>query len=594
MRVADLVVETLNDLGVREVFTVTGRGSLFITDALARQHQVRVIANHHEQASAYAACALSALSNQLTVCIVSTGCGAVNALGGALTAWQDELPVLFISGQNFSTETAIGIDRRFRTYGEQETDIVSMVSTVTKLAIQLTDSKDCESIIRQAASLAMRDRRGPVWIDIPLDVQSATAQRSLSDSRPSSNDDSSQTGTIPTTEISELARMIETSQRPILLVGARLRYLNAIDKLSSLAETHEIPIVFDGSAVDVFGSGNRLSIGSVGAQGCSRAGNFALQNADLVVAIGSWMRTSLVGEDSKSFVDRAKLVLVDSDIQEVRTDRRLPDKVLVVDLPTFFDELVCELKVVDRAEWLQHCSRWKSLFDEFPVCHEDGGQSEGVDLHDVARAIERVMPDSGIFVTDSGLAQLILPTNIKFRATQRCIQPFSQGAMGYALPAAIGAVLSADSHVLAVTGDGSIMMNLQELQTISYHQMPVIIIVVTNGMYAVIRKRQSELFRGRTIATDETNGLSSPDFELIASSFKIRYRRATTSESLEFCISDAYNKEGPTLIELAGRPDQDYVRAGRFRDPTGMIRPTRLENQLPLLPRDLIEREMLQ
>jgi acetolactate synthase-1/2/3 large subunit len=584
MRVADRILSLLHDVGVDRAYLVTGRGSLFLTDAIARFGKIQSVANHHEQASAYAACAESMLTGKLALCLVSTGCAAVNALGGALTAWQDELPVIFVSGQHYSNENQIGDTRHFRTYGEQETDIISLAAPITKNAVSLRRADQVDEVLAKAVKLALTEPRGPVWIDIPLDIQSATYQLIGQSTKIDDQGSVSSRLSQNRIDVNEMVRELRAAKRPLLLIGANTRNLEAWENIPAFIEANRIPTVFEGAVPDIYGAGNTWSIGSVGAQGCSRAGNFAVQHADYILTVGATFRTSVLGDLPMDFARNARVTAADCSFGQARFDKFMPDTVCDADVAEFARMLGKVRVELQIDSWRETCLRWKDVMPTYDPSSLGRDEVGDIDAYDLCKLLDNYLPDKAVVVADSGFAQLIMPTNIRFRHGQRCLQPFSQGAMGYALPAAIGAAMSSDSPVIVVTGDGSIMMNLQELQTIAHGKLPIKILVLVNGVYGIIRKRQQELFRNRTIGTDESNGISCPDFQKIAEGFGLEYRSIGSYADAPRVLGELFELDQATICTVAMRHDQEYLRGGRVRLASGVSVPSTLDNLQPSLP----------
>jgi acetolactate synthase-1/2/3 large subunit len=312
--------------------------------------------------------------------------------------------------------------------------------------------------------------------------------------------------------------------------------------------------------------------------GCSRSAAKALQKSDLLIVLGSRLNSMTTGPDFDDFGRNAKVVVVDIDLIEHSKPGRKADLFLEIDLENFLNNVNSTITYQTPKIWIDEC---EALRQQSSAIEDFMSSVKGVDLYQMANAISNLLPMDGILVTDSGLIELILPTNIKFRADQRCLHPVSQGAMGYALPASIGAHFASKCPITVVTGDGSIMMNLQELQTIKHNNIPVKIIVVNNNAYSIIRKRQSELFRGRTIGTDSSNGLSCPDFEKVANGFGLKYLKADDLTEFELAFNQALAIDGPLLLEVRGLPDQEYIQMGRRVDVHGKLQRMPIENQFP-------------
>ena len=577
MRVADYIFERLVEVGLTHTYSVTGRGALFLTDAVAKNENIKNISTHHEQAAGYAAVAHSQYTNGLSVCLVSTGCASTNAMTPVLSAWQDGIPTMFISGQNTLEETTRFTGLSIRTFGQQEADIVSLVESVTKYATMLADPQQIGIEMDKLIELATTGRKGPVWLDVPLDVQSMQVDPDKLFRLTKTSHKNKTTSIVDSTTFYSL---LNDSKSPLILLGHGVRSAGAISDLEIFLNKTQIPLVYTASAVDTIGSANVGSIGSIGMMGCSRSAAKALQQADLLIILGSRMNTMTTGPDYDDFGRNAKVVLVDIDPIEHSKPGRKVNLFLEVDIKCFLQQINPNITYKTPEEWIKYCEllrRNSYELENFML------SAEGVDLYQIAETLSELLPENGVLVTDSGLIELILPTNINFKIGQRCIHPISQGAMGYALPAAIGAHYASRQQIYSVIGDGSIMMNIQELQTIRHNKIPIVIIVVNNNAYSIIRKRQVELFRGRTIGTDPSNGVSCPNFKEVADCFGIQYFSAPTLQDFRFVLDKAAKIEGPVLIEVQGVTDQDYIQIGRMKDSNGRLQRMPIESQSPFV-----------
>lgn len=587
MRVADYIINRLYLEGVAHVFMVTGRGALFLTDAVAAHKELKSICVHHEQSAAYAAVAYSQYTGKPAACLVSTGCAGTNALTGVLNAWQDGLPCVFISGQNKLMETSRYTGIPIRTYGQQEADIIPIVSSITKYATMIIDPKRTVYEVEKALHLAQSGRKGPVWIDVPLDVQNMRIEP----------DDLEhytcqvESGLEPKPEdVKQVVQSLSESKRPVMLIGSGIRSAEATQELAAFLKKCPMPLTYAASATDVYGAENPLSIGAVGIMGCSRAANFAVQNADLVLVVGCRLSSMTTGPEYCKFARAAKTIVVDIDPVEHSKNTVKIDQLIIADAKKMLAALTKEQIHGCSQDWLDKCQHWKRVF---PKCEENRKTSERVDLYCLSECLTEILPQDAVVLSDSGLIELVLPTNIGFRANQRCIHPVSQGSMGFALPAVVGAHFASKRPVVAVIGDGSIMMNLQELETVRYHNIPAKILVVNNNAYAVIRKRQIDMFRSRTIGTDPGNGVGIPDFEKVAATFGIQYVRIEDSSELNQKLKKVLHMDGPVLCEIMGLEDQDYITMGHVRNLQGRIVNRPLEDQMPYLDRDLFLSEMI-
>lgn len=587
IRVADYIVERLAAAGAKHAFMITGRGILYLSDAVAKSENIQAVAVHHEQAAAFAANAYAQYNDTIGCCIVSTGCASTNTLTGVLNAWQDGVPLVVISGQNKRAETVQYTGKHIRTFGSQEADIVPVVTPITKYAKTLLDPQEIGVVMDEALWHATHGVKGPVWVDVPVDVQNMRVEESELarwDEKPSAI--SSQLSVV-----SEIVDELKKAERPVVLIGSGVRAAGAIEELEELIGKHPMPVVFSASAVDTYGTANTYSIGTVGAIGCNRAANMTIQNADLVLSIGCRLSPMLTGSEYEKFARAAKLIVVDIDENEHQKGTVKIDKFVQADAKAFLVDL---LKIEDLRlkiePWLEKVLHWKEIF---PKAEDGFKQGEKIDLYEIAEALSKVLPDDAVVLSDAGIEELLIPTTIDFRKGQRMLHPASQGCMGVALPASIGAYYSCGHDVVAVIGDGSIMMNIQELQTIAAQKIPAKIIVVNNGIYAVIRKRQKELFRSRTIGTDEANGVTVPDWKKMAMCFGIGYQKIEEKVALQNGLHTMLQTEGAVLCEIVATDEQDYIRSGAAFNSQRRFVNRPLEDQMPYMDRELLKSEMI-
>jgi len=587
MRVADYIIEKIFGAGAEHIFMVTGRGILYLSDAVARNKNIKCTSVHHEQSAAYAACAYAQYSNKIGACIVSTGCAATNALTGVLCAWQDNIPCVFISGQNFLNETVRHSKDTVRTYGQQENDIIKIVEPITKYSIMLDDPKQVVYEIEKALHIAQCGRKGPVWIDIPLDIQDARIEpEELSHFIPDISDDNN----VFEKDIEYIVNALNSAKRPVILVGGGVRNVGAEKIFTEFALKTQIPVVYTNAATDLYDSNYHNSIGVVSSIGGTRAGNFTIQNADLVVSFGSRLSPMTTGGEYTKFLREGKLIVVDIDDKEHKKDTVKIDCLITGNIFEIINSLLKKsLKPVD-GWWTEKCAHWKEVFKNQDLIDSN---HEKIDLYYLAECLSDVLPDNSVLCTDAGLEEVILPNNIKFKNQQRCIHSVSQGAMGYALPASIGLAYVASGDVVTVVGDGSIMMNLQELVTISYNNLPVKIIVINNNGYSVIRKRQKDIFRTRTIGNDKGDGVGFPSFEKVALCFGIAYKRISEFASLKSGLTEVMCYKGPIICEIDSDENQKYIHSSfaRNKDRKTVKRP--LEDQAPYIDRKLFCSEMV-
>jgi len=586
IRVADYIINRIQEAGANHIFMVTGRGILYLTDAVAKNRDIEAVSVHHEQSAAYAATAYAQYNNTIGACLVSTGCASTNAITGVLSAWQDGVPCIFISGQNKLKETVRYRGVNIRTYGSQETDILPIIEPITKYSTMIDDHKRIAYEIDKALYFAQNGRKGPVWIDIPVDVQNMRVE-------PDELERYVPKGAklYPKHEdIKYIVEKFKKAKRPVLLIGNGVRSADSVSEFIEFIEKYPFPVTFTNSAVDVYGVDNKYSIGTVGSLGATRAGNFTVQNSDLLLVLGCRLSPLTTGSEYQKFAREAEIIVVDIDEIEHSKDTVSIDKLIISDLKEFLIELIREDIKSAEEGWIEKFLHWKTIF---PRCEEKYKNSEKIDLYYLADSLSRVMKEDSILLSDAGLEELIIPSTVSFGNNQRCVHPASQGSMGYALPAAIGAHYASNRPVTPVIGDGSIMMNLQELQTIKHYNIPVRILIVNNGVYAIIRSRQKNLFRTRTIGTDDSNGVSCPDFQKVADCFDIPYLLIDRKEDIEEKLNELFNVNGPIICEVMCEENQEYIQTSfAFNSKRRMVnRP--LEDQAPFMDREVFLKEMV-
>lgn len=572
MRVTDYILNFLVSKGIDTVFGVTGGFIVPTFDAFHERKDIRYICTQNEQAAVFAADGYARFKG-LGCTVTTSGPGATNLVSGIGAAWFDSIPVLCITGQVPTTEAKGNSGVRQR--GFQETDIVSIVRSITKYARTISDPEHIALDLEAAIYLAKSGRPGPVLLDVPIDVQQAEIDPDklmhFGAERPIKIDIAPQ--------VAETVQLIADSKRPVVIYGQGCRH--AREKLIQFIEMTGIPCLPSWGGLDLIPHDHPLFVERVGVYS-SRAGNLAVQNADLIIAIGTRLDTRMTG--SKGFAPKAIKVVVDIDIYEAMKNK--PDVMIIADTLDFLKAIIKEHGSVDaderiffaRNEWAKRIAAWKK---KYPITDEP---SNLIHPHAFVRALCDLLPDDAIAVTDAGAAETAAEQVFHVIGTRRIFSDFGMSCMGYSLPAAIGASIATNRPVVTIVGDGAMQMNIQELQTLAYYQVPVKVFILNNHSYGLIKQFQEEICEGRYEATDETSGYSAPDFQRIAFGYKIPSFRIPNISSMGWMIAQALAHPGPFVCDVEIDPDARIFPKCNYGNS--------LENQSPLLPPEEVAENM--
>lgn len=590
VRLADFVADfVFNSLKVKDVFSVTGGGAMFLNDAFGHHKKLNSIYNHHEQASAMAAVGYAKYSEGFGVACVTTGCGGTNAVTGVLDAWQDSTPVFFVSGQVKRKETTYNSSIQMRQYGVQEADIVAIVDSITKYSVMVNEPEEIAYHLEKAAFLANNGRPGPVWIDIPLDVQGAW----IDVSKLKHFDPEAEGFNYPklpnSSSLKKLEEMLNQSKRPIVIAGNGVRLSNTKAAFQEFVEKHNLPVTFSYLSIDLLPSNHPLSIGRLGAKG-DRAGNFAVQNSDLVIVLGSRLSVALTGFEYDLFAREAKVIVVDIDAEEHKKNTVSIDLMVEADLRDFFP--VVDVSYKGNDEWVRKCLHWR---EKWPVYKTAYASENKINMYEFIHGLEQVMKDDSVVVSDAGSAYYVTSQALRLEGNQRYVTSGAQADMGYTIPASIGVCVANDrKEVFAITGDGSFQMNIQELQTIFHNKLPIKIFIWNNNGYLSIKTTQSKFFESRFAGTEPESGVSCPEFEKIAYAYDIPFFKAETPSQLPDVLRDVLGVSGPVLCEVVCPETQEVVPAVssmKKEDGSMVSKPT--EDMYPFLDRKEFLAEMI-
>ena len=596
MKISDYLASFLADYGVRHVFMVTGGGAMHLNDAFGREKRIQYICNHHEQACAMAAEGYARVTGQVGVLNVTTGPGSINALNGVFGAWTDSIPLLVISGQ-VKLETCMTSYQLpgLRQLGDQEADIIPMVQGITKYAVMVKDPQTIRFHLEKALYLAKSGRPGPCWIDIPIDVQAAKINPmtlpGFTPDKPVSSDRSD----LLTAQCKEVVERLMAASRPVMMVGTGIRLAGAVEKLERTIAKLRIPVTTAWTAHDLIPTDHELFCGRPGTVG-DRPGNFAVQNSDLLIVIGSRLNIRQVSYNWKAFARHAYKVQVDVDEAELSKPTVRPDLAISCDATAFLDELDRQLdrSLYDpsrHAAWLAWC---KERVARYPVVLPRHREFNGAInpyhfLDQLCRALE---PDD-VIVCGNGAACVVAFQVAHIKRGQRLFCNSGSASMGYDLPAAIGAAVAREGkRVICLAGDGSIQMNIQELQTLVHHQLPIKVFVLNNNGYLSIRQSQKNFFN-LLVGESEASGVSFPDMVQIGHAYGIPSLQVAGPDFLG-TVERVLATPGPQLCQVIVDPDQQFEPKLSSKSlPDGRIVSAPLEDLFPFLDRDELLENLL-
>ena len=593
MKLSDYVVRFVAEQGVKHVFLVTGGGAMHLNHSLGMEATIQAVCNSHEQASAICAEGYAKATNHLGVCMVTTGPGGTNAVTGLAGAWLDSTPTLFISGQVKRPDRMFDKDGRplgMRQLGVQEVDIVSIVRPITKYAVTVLDPREIRYHLEKAVYLAFHGRPGPVWIDIPLDVQASPIEEPLSlrGFAPDELKQPSPAGSLKQ-EVAQLLRKLSQAKRPLLFAGNGIRLARAEKEFEELRKLLSIPTVATWCAADLVPSNDPLYVGRPGSV-AARGANFALQNSDFLLAIGVRLDFAITGYAPQNVARGAHKAAVDIDEAELKKLQPHLQQPICADAKRFLTELLNQMgsiRLADHAAWDARCADWKT---RYPVVTDEHRKPEGpVSVFNLAEVIgTEVKPEDRLVVGNSGSAIEIYLLAFPTLHSQRLFHTAGLGAMGYAIPMAIAvATANPGREVIAVDGDGGFMFNIQELETIHRLQLPIKFFVLNNDGYASIRASQKAYFGESNLGSDKSNGLTVPSLTRVGDAFGLASTVIKNQENLRAEVRRVLGMKGPVVCDVNVLPDE--MRAPRlqsYQKPDGSFVSKPLEDLFPFLPRE--------
>lgn len=591
MKLSDYVIDFVARQGVKDLFLLVGGGAMHLNDSLGRRNEIRYVCNLHEQACAIAAEAHARYTNKLGAAMVTTGPGGTNAITGVAAAWLDSTPLLFLSGQVKRAD--LKRDSGVRILGVQEIDIVTLVSSITKYAVTIEDPMSIRYHLEKAAHLALTGRRGPVWIDLPLDVQAAQINPDeLTGFVPP--DEPAQAASTLHEQVMRLIKLLGQARRPVVLAGNGIRAAGGEKIFLEVVQRLGIPVLTTWLGLDLIPDDHPLCFGRPGSL-APRGANFTLQNSDLLLVVGSRLDMALTAYAHDRLARAATKIMVDIDPAEIRKMRTPIQLPIVADAAAFLKELDAQSRSFQTPswqDWVERCQEWKRRYPL--VLQEQREMKDFLSMYHFSEALsDAIAPGDVIVPSSSGFAIEIFLLCLKIKQDQRCFHNRGTGSMGFGLPAAIGAAVASGRRTICVDGDGGFQMNIQELETVRRLNLPIKFFVANNGGYASIRASQSGYF-GLLTGADQTSGMTLPDLGAVARAYGLPFVRIADKAGLHEQIRAVLDSTTPVVCEVMVAPNEERIpRASSYIKPDGSMGSKPLEDLFPFLSREEFSANML-
>ena len=547
MRVSDYVIQFLRDeYNIDTIFTVSGGGCIFLIDSLGHTEGVNYMATHHEQAAAIAAEGYARINDKLGACIVTSGPGGTNALTGTLCSWLDSIPVIFISGQ-VNKEMSTNYTRSsLRQLGDQEFDIVKSVQHMTKYDVQVNDPSEIKYHLEKACKLAVSGRPGPVWIDIPLNVQSAN----IEPDQLNGFDEIITTQQSTDLEIDTLIQKWHQAKKPLMIVGNGIRLSGGIKELYDTLQKTNIPVISAVNGNDIVNSDYEHYCGRFGTHAQIGANNL-LSECDFLLTVGSRLYVRQTGYNFKGFAKQAYKVHVDVDIDELNKPTLFTDLKIHSDAKEFLKMLNNQDLPKTDNTWLNRCFEWSC---EPRVLPKHRNKTEYASHYAFIEQLSEIIPQDYHIVTSDGSANVVTMQVMDLKGDQRLITNTGCAPMGYGLPAALGAAVH--HKILCLEGDGSLHLNIHELQTMKHYNLPIKLIVLNNDGYLSIKVSQKTFFNGKYVASEKNSGVSFPNYEKLIKAYDLPYFSIKDNNSINPTLEEFLSYEGPAVLEVFTDPEE--------------------------------------
>jgi len=570
MRLSDYVIQFLRDqYKVDTIFTVSGGGCIFLIDSLGSTEGVNYVATHHEQVASIAAEGYARMNNKLGACLVTSGPGCTNAMTGTLCSWLDSVPVVVLSGQVNKEMTTNYTKLPLRQLGDQEFNIIECVKSMTKYAIQVNDPLDIRYHLEKACKLATTGRPGPVWLDIPLNVQSAIIDpanligytEEESEYNPQKE------------KINTIIEMWNLAKKPLLIVGNGVRLSGGIDELKEVLSRTNIPTITAVNGNDIVNTDYPYYYGRFGthAQICA---NTLLKECDFLLTIGSRLYVRQIGYNFEGFADQAYRAYVDIDIAELNKPTLHPDIFVESDAKKFIEELLLNKLPISSKEWIDMCEETNKA-PKVLQRHRDN--ENYVSHYAFVEELSKVLPQDHHIVTSDGSANVVTMQVLDLKGNQRLFTNTGCAPMGYGLPAAIGA--ATHHKIICLEGDGSLHLNIHELQTMKHYNLPIKLILLNNDGYLSIKISQNTFFNKKYVASEKSSGVSFPNFEKVIKAYDLPYYSIKNNKDIQPTLNEFLNQEGPCVCEVFTDPEEYHEPKVMAKlDSNGKFIPGKLED----------------
>jgi len=585
IRLSDYVIDFLAEKGIRDVFLVSGGMIMYLLDSVGKNKRINYISNNHEQASTIGAESYARVKNAIGVSLVTSGPGSTNAITGVAGAWVDSIPTITISGQ--IKKELIANYSKMRQLGPQEINIIDIIRPITKYAITIMDPNNIKYELEKAFFYATSGRPGPVWVNIPLDIQGAMiSEKRLRSFTPPKTNNKSKSKLYK--QVKKTIELLSDSQRPVLIAGNGIRLSHGEKVFTRLIDTLKIPLLVHINGLDLIPYNHPYFMGQFGPSGYRR-GNLVLQNSDFVLSIGASLNVASTGFNFEGFAPKAKKVMINIDKGEFTKPTIKIDLGIESDAKLFIEEFMKQIKNIRRSQtskWLEICKLW---IKKYPTIIEEFTKDEyHVNSYVFFDKLSDILSTQDILTTGIGLDVVSFYQAFRVKKNQRAFVNKNFGGMGWCIPAAIGTCVANNrNRVVCVTGDGSFQFNIQELSTISYYDLPIKLFVFNNKGYKTIRDTQTSLFDGRFVGSNETSGVKNPNFKLIASAYDLTYGYIKNNSEIAEKVKEALEVKGPTLYEVNVAFDQMRApRASSYRRGDGKLESRPLEDMFPFLSRE--------